>query len=352
MNQYTTIKQAPEPAFDLKHTVLSVAKYSGLFALSRFLTRKKTRVLAYHGIWLGDGHFGNFLYMSADKFARRMQLLKQWGYPIVPFTGLPAEHSDHNCPTAITIDDGWYSTWLEMLPVLERHRFPATLYLTTYYCLNQAPVFDVVLTYSFSKVDTEKGLQLHLPEQGLGPLFIDSEQTRDTALARVRELCAAQTDDAARQALVRQVCEAIGVDYDELLNGRWFHLMTPEQVEDAARRGLTIELHTHRHRITHQGEDCLADELSANREHIKRLAGNEGQHFCYPSGRFTPAVWPVLEQCQIASATTTDIGLVDHSSPRYAMPRILDGQYVSELEFEAEMSGFMELTRMLRGTAK
>lgn len=352
MNQYATIANAPEPSPDLKNTILKISKYSGLFALSRFLTRKKTRVLAYHGIWLGDGHFGNFLYMSAEKFARRMALLEKWGYPIVPFEGLPKATSPHRCPTAITIDDGWYSTWLEMLPVLERHRYPATIYLTTYYSFNQAPVIDVVLSYSFSTIDLKKRLTLHLPEFELGPVQINSEQSRDAALATVRDICAAQANDEARQKLVRAVCEAIGINYETMIKGRWFHLMTPEEVQDAARRGINFELHTHRHRITYQDKDCLAEELAVNRERIKELTGTVGRQFCYPSGRFTPAAWPVLEQCQIESATTTDIGLVDHRSQRYAMPRILDGQYVSELEFEAEMSGFMELTRLLRGIAK
>ncbi len=155
MNQSTAISETQGPEIDLKRGFLLVAKYSGLFALARILTARKTRVLAYHGIWLGEGHFGNFLYMSADKFAARMALLKKWRYPVVPFKGRP-DKAQHRCPTVITIDDGWYSAWASMLPALEKHNYPATVYLTTYYCLHQAPVIDVALSYCFSIIDTDK----------------------------------------------------------------------------------------------------------------------------------------------------------------------------------------------------
>ena len=121
------ISDAPRPAINLKRRILLFAKYSGLFALARVLTSRKTRVLAYHGIWLGEGHFGNYLYMSAEKFAARMALLEKWGYPVVPFAGKSSKNSLDRCPTAITIDDGWYSIWSAMLPVLERHNYPATV---------------------------------------------------------------------------------------------------------------------------------------------------------------------------------------------------------------------------------
>ena len=336
-----------KPELSLKRSFLLFAKYSGLFALARILTAKKTRVLAYHGIWLGEGHFGNFLYMSADKFAERMALLEKWNYPIVPFTGLPNK-SNHKCPTAITIDDGWYSTWKEMLPVLENHHYPATIYLTSYYCLNQVPVIDVALSYCFSLVDPGKGLILRLPAYDIGPLTIDSDEAKQAALASVQAACAFLEDDKDKQQLLQQVCDVIGIDHDELMAERWFHLMNPAEVKDAVSRGITFEAHTHHHRITHHGQESLAEEVAINSECIHELTGRVPEHFCYPSGRYTESLWPVLERCHMVSATTTDIGLVDEQTPRYAMPRILDGQDVSELEFEAEMSGFMALLRAAR----
>ena len=337
----------------MKKYLLIIAKYSGLFFLARALTAKKIRVLAYHGIWVGEGHYGNFLYMSADRFANRMALLKKWGYPVITFSEqFEAIEGTLRCPTMITIDDGWHGTWSAMLPALEEHGFPATVYLTTYYCLNQAPVIDVALGYCLSAVDINAGKTFHLPAFDMDPVTIDSEITRGKVLAQVKELSASLANDEARQRLLKSVCEQTNVNHNEMTRGRWFHLMNPMEVRDAARRGIKFEAHTHCHRTAHMGEDCLAEEISANIDCIRELTGETPRHFCYPSGVYSENMWPVLRSCDIASATTTEIGLVDDKTNPYAIPRILDGQYVTEIEFEAEMCGFSELTRVVRRLVK
>jgi hypothetical protein len=274
-----------------------------------------------------------------------MALLDKWRYPIVPLTGTAGES---RCATVITIDDGWYGTWLAMLPVLERHNYPATVYLATYYCMHQAPVIDVALRYCFDVTGTDKNLTLHLPVYQYGPVRIDTPAARQKALAAAQAISVSLDDDTARQQFLKAICKETGIDHARLMAGRWFHLMNPEEVKDAASRGIRFESHTHHHHITHHGKVSLAEEITTNCEYIHALTRQVPKHFCYPGGRFSSELWPVLEQCHIASATTTDIGLVDAKTPRYALPRILDGQDVSELEFEAEMSGFMELSRVVR----
>ena len=332
-----------------KTKLLLLAKYSGLFALARQLTKDKARILAYHGIWLGDGKFGNFLYMSAATFSRRMALLAQWQYPIVPLSALTNPDGDHPpCATAITIDDGWHGTWSVMLPVLEQYNYPATVYLTTYYCLNQNPVIDVALQYCFHVVENRNIGTVHLPQYQFGPFYLKTEAARQDAFMAALDTAKGLSSDWERQGFLQLLCRELGIDHEKLLVKRWFHLMNPDEVRDAAARGISFECHTHHHRTTHRGESSLAQEIIINSEHIQQLTGKVPQHFCYPSGHYSQNMWPTLEKNRLISATTTDIGLVDGSSARYALPRILDGQDVSELEFEAEMSGFMELVRRLR----
>jgi len=332
----------------LKHAILAIAKAIGLFRTSKRLTAKKIRVLAYHGVWLGEGHFGNFLYMSADKFQHRMALLKSWGYPVVSLNDALNNRENGNlppCATVITIDDGWYSTYLHIVPALKSHDYPATIYLTTYYCQNQAPVIDVALQYCFY---AEQTATLYMPDYTLGPLPIGTPEEREIALKAALGTANNLESDAQKQAFLEALCGETGVNYGALMSERWFHLMTPEEVKIASESGVTIELHTHHHRITHEGKDCLREELRLNGDMIRSITGQDPMHFCYPSGKFSPGVWPTLSSTGIKSATTTDIGLVDGHSPAYALPRILDGQQVSDLEFEAEMSGFMDITRQVR----
>lgn len=340
------------PRAALKSSLLRLAKYSGLFAIAKKLTARHCRILAYHGIWLGKGSFGNFLFMDKRTFARRMSLLTDWGYPVVALGDVVANRGGDRLPdraTAITIDDGWYGSYAAMMPVLEFRAYPATVYLTTYYCQHQVPVIDVAVQYVFHALDGHNPPSLSLADFSFGPLNVDTLEHRQLALVAAQKIVAALPDDQQRQAFLQALCAAAGIDLDRLMAERWFHLMNPQEVTDAAARGISFQLHTHRHRISHQWRDCLEEELMANGDCLETFAGRRGEHFCYPSGRYSEALWPTLEKLGLASATTTAIGLVDGKTPRYAMPRILDGQAISELEFEAEMSGFMTLVRVVKG---
>jgi len=54
----------------------------------------------------------------------------------------------------------------------------------------------------------------------------------------------------------------------------------------------------------------------------------------------------------VRSATTTKISLVTGDADRLQLPRIVDGEGVSALDFEAELSGFKSLVRrLLTGTS-
>lgn len=334
-----------------QYNILLLAKYTGLFALSRMLTAKKIRIIAWHGIWLGGSHFGNFLYMTEKTFSRRLQLLKKWRYPVMSLSAILEGRDLGNLPalsTAITIDDGWYGTYQFMLPALERHSFPATVYLTTYYCVKQSPVMDVALAYCFSVADAERCPQLHIPSFNYGPVPTRTPEHRRQALASARDHVQSLDSDAARQAFLHALCKELSIDYQAMIAERWFHLMSPLEVADAAERGFRFELHTHRHRTYHAGKNCLETEIAINRSLIRFMSGQECAHFCYPGGMFSSENREILRKLNIASATTTRVGLVDGKSWSHALPRLIDGEEVSELEFEAEMSGFIELTRPLR----
>jgi len=53
----------------LKSVILNVAKQLGLFAVASSITRAEIRIIAYHGIWFRDGHFGNHLFRSPENFS-------------------------------------------------------------------------------------------------------------------------------------------------------------------------------------------------------------------------------------------------------------------------------------------
>ena len=69
------------------------------------------------------------------------------------------------------------------------------------------------------------------------------------------------------------------------------------------------------------------------------------RHFCYPSGRWSPEHADVFAQAGVASAVTCEPGFVRPDHAPYELPRILDGENLAQVEFEAELSGFSAFLR-------
>ena len=69
------------------------------------------------------------------------------------------------------------------------------------------------------------------------------------------------------------------------------------------------------------------------------------QHLCYPSGEHDRTVFPVLRGCKVRTATTTEFGLAGSGHDVLALPRILDGELLSEIQFEARLSGFWSVAK-------
>lgn len=338
----------------MKETLYWLAKHTGIFALCRWLTRKNIRILGYHGIWLGKGHFGNFLYMNPEKFIHRMSLLSKWKYPVISLDQAIANRDSGtlpDCTTVITIDDGWYGTYLYMLPALKKYHFPATVYITSYYSEKQVPVFDVALQYMVAMTERKEWSSADLIDFDAGGdseiYDLTSDEQRSQLRERLQSYVSSQENEDTRQKKMHQIGGILGVFYSKIIEHKLFHLMTTQQVADLHSQGIDIQLHTHRHRVSHQGQDCSSQEIQDNRKSLEPLTSASLVHFCYPSGLYDESVWPQLEIAGIVSATTTETGLVNDKSHQYALPRILDGEQVSDLAFEAELVGLGEIKRKL-----
>jgi peptidoglycan/xylan/chitin deacetylase (PgdA/CDA1 family) len=325
----------------VKSIVLAIAKSMGGFRTARQLTRRSIRILCYHGTWLGrEGFRGDGMFMSADTFRARLDHLTAMGYPVIALGTAVAELRDHrqilNAPVVITIDDGWYSTYSDMLPALARHGFPATLYCDSRHLESGAPVPHLMARYFRQLAAT-------------GEITKEAEERYQQAFDKKLS-----TDDrvAAAVAFGRQV----GIDPEPYLEGRVFEYMTPVELRTFANTtGFTVELHTHRHTMGDHSAEVIQREIDDNRAALSRLLGSRPEsftHFCYPSGAFNRSDAAHLRSVGVASATSTQQGIVPPSADIMLLPRILDGENLSMLEFEAEISGFMHLLRMVTGRSR
>ncbi len=141
---------------------------------------------------------------------------------------------------------------------------------------------------------------------------------------------------------------------EEWWESRQFHLMSAAEIGAADRRGLDIQLHTHRHRSSNVASDHLEREIADNRAALARACGrpeHSFRHFCYPSGLAHSSAIAVLEAAGVGSATLAESGINPPGTNPYRLRRFLDGRLVSEAAFEAYLSGAQALFRTVKSLA-
>jgi peptidoglycan/xylan/chitin deacetylase (PgdA/CDA1 family) len=160
-----------------------------------------------------------------------------------------------------------------------------------------------------------------------------SETERWRAFARENRLSA-----DGKQELLERLASETRFDIDLLTRQRLFHLMTPHEAAETARRGVDIQLHTHRHR-TPMEPDKFWREIDDNRRRIEEIAGRPARHFCYPSGVYHANFFPWLREHGVISATTCEPGFTSSRTEPMCTPRLVDVTGLNDDEFEGWLCG-------------
>ena len=316
--------------------------------MAQFLTRRRLRILCYHGFSIGDEHeVTPHMFMRAETFERRMQMLQRRGILVIPLVEavwrLAAGEIRHG-ETVITLDDGWATNLTIGVPILEKYGFPACIYVTTEHFDAGTEVFNVTLHYMICRSPrTELKLEgLHPGLDGTYDLLKDSDGLTATLITAAEQAFPAL---AERQQILGSMASALGMDLAEVLRNERFRLMTREELAKLETRGFDIELHTHSHRLPDRDFESMAKEVERNREALRAVLGKDKNHFCFPSGEYKTQHTEWLRRLGIVSGTTCDPGLNGPGSEVMLLKRYLDADHVSDIAFEAEISGVRELAR-------
>jgi peptidoglycan/xylan/chitin deacetylase (PgdA/CDA1 family) len=338
---------------NLKLAFLYVCRLVGGFRLARALTRKRLRILCYHGFELVDEtSFRNKLFIKSGTFEQRLATIRKMGLKVLSLDAAVDQLYGGTLPDAavvITVDDGFHSFAQVAAPKLARYRFPATVYVTTYHVRHGSPVFNLAVQYLFWKTAaTQFDLGKVAPsETGIYDLSVPDQ--REAATNRCVAIGRALGAEPLRKDFCAALGKALGVPYDEVLASRVLTLMDSADFKAIAQAGIDVELHTHRHTFPADDKAIALREIADNRTALLPFSAGEKRHFCYPSGFWDKRQWAWLDEAGVLSSTTCLPGLNDPATPRHGLRRFLDGENIHQLEFEAAMSGFLELMDMLRG---
>ncbi len=324
---------------------LYLMKFLGLFQLARHVTRHGLRIICYHGFAVAEEYkYRSTLFIRDDFFRKRMEYLRRERYPILPLRdALDALAAGQlpPCSTVITMDDGWRGVYTVGLPIIRELDIPVTVYVTTYYVENRMPVYTVTVSYLFWRADRRP---VDLP-RGIGTFDLECEAEKAEEVAQ-KFGAALPPDD--RLEFLRELAAALGVSFSEIESQHLFEVMDEHQLRCLATAGVDIQLHSHRHQWPLYDKEMVESEIAENRRFLQRAVSHPLEHFCYPSGVYGLHQGEWLAELGVKSATTIEPGLNYRHTSRFALRRLVDGGPVSDIEFAAEMTGFMELVRLLR----
>jgi peptidoglycan/xylan/chitin deacetylase (PgdA/CDA1 family) len=328
----------------LKAGVLQRARQLGVFSAVEQSSWRNHRllILCFHGLSFTDEHdWSPGMYISIDTFRERMRLLREHRSNVLPLGEALQRLEGGALPprsVAITFDDGEYNFYTLAYPILKEFGFPSTVYLPTYYCQNQMSVFDVTASYVMWKGRGQK-VDLTGLCPGEGEVEITVGNARELFQKIHRYVHAEHFSARRKDDLAAELARRLKIDYADLVGRRVFHLMTPQEVSEVAKNQVAIELHTHRHR-TPRDRDLFLREIRDNREAILSITGIEPRHMCYPCGDYTRDFFPWLREERVRSATTCDVGFAAAGMEPMQLPRLLDTNVMSSVEFGGWLAGF------------
>jgi peptidoglycan/xylan/chitin deacetylase (PgdA/CDA1 family) len=328
----------------LRQTSFALSKRAGLMSAVAGSTWRRERllILCYHGVSLDDEHHWRpGLYVSPQTLARRFEILRRAEAAVLPLDEAIDRLYANDLPpraVALTFDDGYQDFLRRAYPLLQQYGYAATVYLPTQRVLQNYPIPQLIVSYLLWKHRAGR-----LDGRGIAGLdtvydLADEPTRRRIVLALLARFSHDKLSPRGKDAVVRDVAARLGADYDALVDFGLLRLMTAKQVRRLSEAGISFELHTHRHR-TPEDPAHFRKEVDDNRRHLEAIIGRRASHFCYPSGVYRASYPAVLKADGVRSATTCDPDLAARTSDALLLPRFVDTEMVSDIEFESWVTG-------------
>jgi peptidoglycan/xylan/chitin deacetylase (PgdA/CDA1 family) len=217
----------------------------------------------------------------------------------------------------ITFDDGYRDNHDIALPLLKRHKLPATVFVASGYLDGGRMFNDTVI---------EGVRRLPVGEVNLSWIGAGKRQISDLAsrMALIHELTLAvkYMTPEQRTEFCAELTRLAGAPLPDNL------MMSSDQVRKMAREGVDIGGHTVRHPILATLDAKTAkQEICDNYTALRDLTGTAPRCFAYPNGKpqrdYTAEHARMVEQAGYVTAVSTAVGVAPQDADRFQLPRFM-----------------------------
>ncbi len=258
--------------------------------------------------------------MDAARFAQVCGWLAAW-FNVLPLDAAVRRLDEGSLPPralAITFDDGYADNHDVALPILARHRLPATFFVATGF-LDGGRMWNDTVIESIRHCDRPRLDLAALGIDGLGTQPLGDAAARRAAIDRVLKAIKYRPIDE-RLALTRRLAALAGVRPSDHL------MMRSEQVRALHRAGMQIGAHTVSHPILAKLPDDLARaEIFHSKQRLESLLDAPVPLFAYPNGKpgedYDARSVAIARAAGFSAAVTTAKGVADQRTDRFQLPR-------------------------------
>jgi peptidoglycan/xylan/chitin deacetylase (PgdA/CDA1 family) len=261
---------------------------SALLGLRRLTRTPWLTVLTYHRVGPGPSVRAidaNVVTVGADVFDRQLDLIERH-FDVVTVEDIVAaiDGGGHlpPSPLLITFDDGYRDNYDVALPILHKHRLSATFFVATRF-VDERRLFWWDRVNYLLKASTRPKVELAYPYRIALPLGRRTGHAIRAVLRLVKEHY-----DLDVERFLEELAEAANVPFNRAIETALAdeHVMSWRDVRALHEAGMSVQSHTHTHRVIHTLTPAdLDDELVRSRRLLESAIGARVAAIAYPVGR-------------------------------------------------------------------
>jgi len=315
----------------LMQVALSVLHYTGLGALMAPLTRGKGVIYTLHNVRPEPPEAfepNRILKVTPAFLEQAIAAVVRAGYDIVSLDEAERRMKGEGTSrpfACFTFDDGYRDNRDYAYPIFKARGLPLAIYVPTDYADGEGDLWWFVLETAIRKVD-----RLEVVLQGETRVFDTSTPEAKTRTFYEIYWPLRNRPESELRETVRRIAGTAGYDSSTLCRDL---VMSWSEIKALAADPLvTIGAHTRKHfAIAKLSEDEARAEIAESVTRIEQELGGPCRHFSFPygdAGSAGPRDFAIAASLGLATAVTTQKGVVGNRTPMTGLPRIsLNGDF-------------------------